>query len=77
MPVHSTLKRYFLILEKLKGDKKPTFKSIKNYLDDFDLNISHRTLQRDIEQMRNEFGIEINYNRDQDFTPLMKTPAIV
>ncbi len=67
MPLHSTLKRYFLILEKLRGDKKPTFKSIKNYLDDFDLNISHRTLQRDIEQIRNEFGIEISYNREKGF----------
>ena len=67
MPVHSNLKRFFLILEKLKGEKRPTFKSIKSYLDDFDLNISHRTLQRGIEQLRNEFGIEIAYNREQDF----------
>ena len=67
MAKQSVLKRYFLILEKIQNDKKANFKALQKYLEVFDMRVSPRTLQRDIEQMRNEFGIEITYHRDQDF----------
>jgi predicted DNA-binding transcriptional regulator YafY len=39
---------------------------LKNYLHEHGFEISPRTLQRDIEQIRYEFGIEIKYNRNRN-----------
>jgi predicted DNA-binding transcriptional regulator YafY len=39
---------------------------LKNFLEDNGFTISPRTLQRDIEQIRNEFCVEILYNRSRN-----------
>jgi predicted DNA-binding transcriptional regulator YafY len=58
-----TIRRYTLVIEKIKSQKHPSFAIIRDYLSDHGFEISTRTLQRDIEQIRLEFGIEIKYDR--------------
>ncbi len=63
MSRQGTIRRYTLIIDKLKSNQFPSFNTIKNYLFEHGFEISSRTIQRDIEQIRYEFGIEILYNR--------------
>ena len=66
MSRQGTIKRYSLILEKTGKRHFPSFDRIKDYLYDHGFEISDRTIQRDIEQIRNEFGISILYDRDRN-----------
>lgn len=61
MASHKMLKRYRLILEKVGNKQFPSLKEISQYIYDHDLNCSERTVQRDIENIRYEFGVEIEY----------------
>lgn len=63
MSTQATIKRYTLIVEKVSSVRNPSIQEIKGYLEDHGLEISDRTLQRDIEQIRYEFGIDIVYDR--------------
>jgi len=63
MSSQGTIKRYILIVEKTNSQNKPSFADIREYLHQHGFEISSRTLQRDIEQIRLEFGIEIKYDR--------------
>ena len=63
MSKHGTIRRYTLIIEKISRKQYPSFKTIKDYLFDQGFEVSTRTIQRDIEQIRFEFGIEIKYDR--------------
>tara|TARA_R110001592_G_scaffold352314_1_gene650061 strand:+ start:100 stop:999 length:900 start_codon:yes stop_codon:yes gene_type:complete len=63
MSKQGTIRRYSLILEKIRRNQYPSFETIKDYLYEFGFNISLRTIQRDIQQIREEFGVEITYNR--------------
>ncbi|MBP6333934.1 MAG: WYL domain-containing protein [Bacteroidia bacterium] len=66
MSSQGTIKRYILIVEKTNSDKCPSFKDLSDYLHQHGFEISSRTLQRDIEQIRIEFGIEIKYDRSKN-----------
>ncbi len=68
------ISRYLLILKKLKVKPYSTYEELQSYIDNqFDylqmqddtLNIgfSKRTLQRDIKEIRNVFGIDIEYSK--------------
>jgi predicted DNA-binding transcriptional regulator YafY len=70
------ISRYLLILKKLKVKPYSTYDELQSYIDNqFDylqmqddtLNIgfSKRTLQRDIKEIRNIFGIDIEYSKSQ------------
>ena len=61
MSVQARLKRYLLVLERVKH--RPTFAELKEHLEDHGFSLSTRTLQRDIEQIRVELGLEILYDR--------------
>jgi predicted DNA-binding transcriptional regulator YafY len=63
MSQQGTIRRYALIIEKIGNKQFPSFQMIKDYLFDHGFEISDRTLQRDIEQIRTEFGVEILYAR--------------
>ena len=67
------ISRYLLILKKLKAKPYSTYEELQGYIDyqfdylqmqDETLNIgfSKRTLQRDIREIRNTFGIDIEYS---------------
>lgn len=68
------ISRYLLILKKLKSKPYSTYQELQGYIDNqFDylqmqddtLNIgfSKRTLQRDIREIRNTFGVDIEYSK--------------
>lgn len=62
MSQHRTIKRYSLILEKVQKSC-PSADEMLTFLERFDFNISKRTLERDLEAMRNEYDVNIVYNR--------------
>jgi predicted DNA-binding transcriptional regulator YafY len=66
MSKHGTIRRYALIIEKAGRKMYPSFKEIRDYLFDHGFELSARTIQRDLEQIRYDFGIEIAYDRHHD-----------
>ncbi len=66
MSKHGTIRRYTLEIEKISRGQFPSFQSISDYLVDHGFEIGSRTLQRDLEQIRYEFGIEIQYDRSKN-----------
>ena len=67
MATYSALRRFYLIIEKIKQRGNSSFKDIAKHLEENDVQISKRTMQRDINQIRNDFGVEIAYDRDRDY----------
>lgn len=63
MSYRATLRRYMLILEKVSKPPYPSLVQLKETILELGLKTSNRTLQRDIESIRDEFGIEIIYDR--------------
>ncbi len=63
MSRQGTIKRYTLIIEKLERRHFPSFEDLKSMMTEEGFSISVRTLQRDIEQIRNEFGVIIRYDK--------------
>jgi predicted DNA-binding transcriptional regulator YafY len=57
-----TIKRFQIILGKLQRSKYPTLKERASALKDNDIIASERTLQRDIEHLRDTFSIEITFH---------------
>ena len=68
------ISRYLLILRKLKLKPFSSYEELKDYLenqisflqmqdDGLNIGFSKRTLQRDIKDIRNVFGIDIEYSR--------------
>jgi predicted DNA-binding transcriptional regulator YafY len=66
MPKYRTIKRYLLIIEIIKKRHYPSFQDIKDYLSEHDFAIGDRTIQRDLEEIRLEFGLAIEYTRDMN-----------
>jgi len=63
MSKHGAIRRYSLIIEKIANKQYPSFSVIKDFLFDHGFEISDRTIQRDIEQIRFDFGLEIKYDK--------------
>jgi len=70
------ISRYLLILKKLKVKPYSTYEELKSYIenqfdylqmqdDNLQLGFSKRTLQRDLKEIRNVFGIDIEYSKSQ------------
>ena len=66
MSAQGTIKRYLLIVQKITSAKYPSFQVLQDNLSDHGFEISPRTLQRNIEQIRHEFGLDIQYDRTQN-----------
>lgn len=62
MSLQATIKRYSLIIDYTKRMQFPSFRDIHEMLGEEGFQISDRTLQRDIEDIRDEFGLEISYD---------------
>lgn len=65
MSQYGKIRRYTLIIEKIQGGQYPSVQKISDYLIEHGFDISHRTLQRDFKEIRDEFGIEITYNKSK------------
>jgi predicted DNA-binding transcriptional regulator YafY len=71
MSKHETLLRHQKIISKLRVSKESTFEEISDYLKDqselheFDLNISQRTFQRDINEIRSLYNVDIQFDRSR------------
>ena len=65
MSHQGTIRRYTLIIEKLKSLQHPSMKGILEYLENMGLKTSQRTTERDIEAIRNDFGLEITFNHER------------
>jgi proteasome accessory factor B len=70
------ISRYLLILKKLKVKPHSTYEELQAYIenqfeylqmrdDTLNIGFSKRTLQRDIKEIRNVFGIDIEYSKSQ------------
>lgn len=68
------ISRYLLILKKLKAKPYCSFQELNTYIenqlefmqmqdDDLNIGFSKRTLQRDLKEIRNIFGIDIEYSK--------------
>jgi predicted DNA-binding transcriptional regulator YafY len=55
-----------LIIEKIEKSYFPSLQDIIDYLQNEDYKISVRTIQRDIEEIRNTFDVEIEYDRTKN-----------
>ena len=65
MSVQGKIKRISLIIEMIQRGLYPTKKDLLTHLEDHDFNISGRQLDRDKEQLRDEFGVEITYSQER------------
>jgi predicted DNA-binding transcriptional regulator YafY len=70
------ISRYLLILKKLKQKPYSTYEELQRYIekqfdylqmqdDTLNIGFSKRTLQRDLKEIRNLFGIDIEYSKSQ------------
>lgn len=70
------ISRYLLILKKLKVKPYSTYEELQAYIenqfdflqmqdDSLNVGFSKRTLQRDIKEIRNVFGIDIEYSKNK------------
>ena len=65
MSQQGVIKRYTLIIEKVRNGRYPSKKEIADHLNTNGFDLSSRTIDRDIEQIRYEFGIEMVYDREK------------
>ncbi|GHT21676.1 hypothetical protein FACS189430_02120 [Bacteroidia bacterium] len=61
---YALIKRYALIVERLSSRCAPSLKEIVNCLEQEGLNSSFRTVQRYIERLREDFGLDIVYQSE-------------
>ena len=65
MAKNEPLRRYFLEIEKIKNTYRPSLKELTQSLKNWDIDKSERTVERDLEQIRNNFGIDIQYDHQE------------
>ena len=70
MSYQGKLKRYLLILDRLQ--RPASFVELKAHLEDHGFELSPRTLQRDLEEIRVELGIEVDYDRGANHYAILK-----
>lgn len=74
MSKRAYLSRYLLIIKKLKARPYSTYEELQSYIDNqfeylqmqddsLELGFSKRTLQRDLKEIRNLFGLNVEYSR--------------
>ena len=66
MSTHGTLKCYSLIINRLLRKTYPSFDELREFLHEEGFEISHRTLQRQFENVRNDFGVDIRYDNKKN-----------
>jgi predicted DNA-binding transcriptional regulator YafY len=66
MSQQGVIRRYILIIEKIRRTHYPSLQLLTEHLQNHGFNVSRRTIQRALEQIRYEFGFEVNYDRAND-----------
>lgn len=61
MSYRGKIKRYWLILERMQ--QRPSMADLLQHLNEHGFHLSGRTVERDIEDLRDEFGVELLYDR--------------
>lgn len=61
MSYRGKLKRYWLILERLQ--QAPSMAELVDHLNEHGFELSRRTVERDLEDLRDEFGVAATYDR--------------
>ncbi len=56
------LRRYIILVNKLSSFRYPSLKDLLDYLEQHDIVVSERTLQRDIQNLRYSFNIDVKYD---------------
>lgn len=62
---YELLHRYYLLMEKLRQGSYPSFGELVDHLEQNGLSVSNRTLQRDIQRLREDFAIEVVYDEER------------
>ncbi len=62
MAKNEPIRRYFYEIEHIRKADTPSLKDLLYYLENREILVSERTIERDIEQIRRNFGIEVNYD---------------
>ena len=63
MSYRSAIKRYINVIDLLHANQFPSSEKILNVLSNNGIKTSERTLQRDFAALKDEFGIEVTYNK--------------
>lgn len=66
MSNYSLLKRFAIIVDKINNKRPPSLKELLESLRQHGFDVSSRTLQRDIERLREDFGLMIYYDAPSD-----------
>ncbi|HQV53495.1 MAG: WYL domain-containing protein [Flavobacteriales bacterium] len=64
MPNSTKLQRYLQIIERVQ--QRTSFAELHEYMSSRGFELSPRTLQRDIEQIREDLGVEVAYDREEN-----------
>lgn len=73
MQASGKIKRYFRIIDIIQESPHPTSEKILDNLYNDGFDISERTLQRSLKELRNEFFIDIQFNRSRGAYELMES----
>lgn len=63
MSKRGAIHRYYLIVEKVSRGGMPSFAAIKRHLEAEGFELDDRTLRRDLQDLREEYGLELRYDR--------------
>jgi predicted DNA-binding transcriptional regulator YafY len=66
MSYRSAIKRYLNIIELLESDQFPSSSRMIERLHEEGIKTSERTFQRDLQALKDEFGIEVSYNKNKN-----------
>ena len=66
MSLKKTIRRHLIIVEKVLREEYPSIDNIKRELESNGYQVSLRTLKRDIEQFRHEFGVDVAYSKKEN-----------
>ena len=76
MSYQATLRRFILIISKIERYDHPSLEEIKESLQIKGLKVSTRTLERSIETLRDEFDVDIQYNKQKNGYKINKENSI-
>jgi len=68
MDSYPIIKRFALIIERLRGQPAPTLEELEEFLRQKGFDVCTRTIQRDFDRLKDDFGLEIVLNKGQTYS---------